>query len=328
MAELTNLLGGYGSGSEDEDASMEDAAGANATGLGLLGGGSPSTSGGDAAAAGEAVQPAGGPPADGDGDEPPGSPSAAAHVVGGPSTNPEPPPEGLSPPVAPAASGSDGGGVEGGMRRDDPRMLLPPELRAPPPGPVDPVIQEKVALIDTVQRQKGVTVMAQLSKDRRWTNPTFLDKMVAHFDLNPYGTCFGPEVWDPTALPESDTWPKLEEELKAAAARRAEEASRRDQLQFTSGGLQAPMAPAGGGLAPGGGRAPIGAAAAAAAAAAKAVAAASAAAGVHPSGAPRVPLSSADPRLLQAQAVAQSLAARAAGLPPAASGSKRTKWDA
>jgi hypothetical protein len=128
-------------------------------------------------------------------------------VIGGPSTNPEPPPEGLSPPVAPAASGSEGGS-EGGLRRDDPRLLLPPELRDPPPGPVDPVIQEKVALIDTVQRQKGVTVMAQLSKDRRWTNPTFLDKMVAHFGLDPYGTCFSGEVWDPTALPESDSWPK------------------------------------------------------------------------------------------------------------------------
>jgi hypothetical protein len=45
--------------------------------------------------------------------------------------------------------------------------MLPPELREAPPGPVDPVIQEKVALIDQVQRQKGVTVMSQLSKDRR-----------------------------------------------------------------------------------------------------------------------------------------------------------------
>jgi hypothetical protein len=43
---------------------------------------------------------------------------------------------------------------------------------------------------------------------RRWNNPTFLDKMVAHFELEPYGTCFRQEVWDPKALPEGDTWPK------------------------------------------------------------------------------------------------------------------------
>lgn len=43
---------------------------------------------------------------------------------------------------------------------------------------------------------------------RRWANPTFLDKMVAHFELEPYGTCFKQEVWDPKALPEGDTWPK------------------------------------------------------------------------------------------------------------------------
>jgi hypothetical protein len=32
--------------------------------------------------------------------------------------------------------------------------------------------------------------------------------MVAHFELDPYGTCFKPEVWDPKALPAADTWPK------------------------------------------------------------------------------------------------------------------------
>jgi hypothetical protein len=126
----------------------------------------------------------------------------------GPSTNPEPPPEGLSPPGAGGSDGVGGGGPGGSGGGGDPRLMLPPELRASPPGPVDPVIQEKVALIDQVQRQKGMTVMAQLSKDRRWANPTFLDKMVAHFELDPYGTCFKPEVWDPKSLPEGDTWSK------------------------------------------------------------------------------------------------------------------------
>ena len=42
----------------------------------------------------------------------------------------------------------------------------------------------------------------------RWNNPTFLEKMVSHFGLDPYGTCFKPEVWDPKSLPEGDTWPR------------------------------------------------------------------------------------------------------------------------
>lgn len=30
--------------------------------------------------------------------------------------------------------------------------------------------------------------------------------MVKYFNLDPYGSCFKPEVWDPKALPEADTW--------------------------------------------------------------------------------------------------------------------------
>jgi hypothetical protein len=76
------------------------------------------------------------------------------------------------------------------------------------------------------------------------------------------------------------------------------------------------------GLAPGvpGQRAPIGLAAA------KAAATAAAMTGQHGSGVPRAPISSSDPRLIQAQAVAQALAAKA-GLPPAPGAKPGRKWD-
>jgi hypothetical protein len=95
-------------------------------------------------------------------------------------------------------------------------------------------------------------------------------------------------------------------------------------VQFQSSGLQAPSAPVAAGLAPGapGARAPIGLAAAKAAAAA----AAAAMAGQHGGGVPRAPISSSDPRLIQAQAVAQALAAKA-GLPPAPVAKPARKWD-
>ncbi len=115
---------------------------------------------------------------------------------------------------------------------------------------------------------------------------------------------------------------RLDEELKAAAARRAEEAVQRSQVAFHSAGLQAPTAPTHGGLSAGGAgggggagtsRAPIG------------IGAAAAAAAKGGSGAPpRAPLSSSDPRLIQAQALAQALAAKGA----AAAAAKRSKWDA
>lgn len=232
MADLANLLGGYGSGSEDDeadnnqDASMGSPAGGATDAL-------LAAAGGVVVRAGETAAGAGDGDGDGDGEAGASAPSRSAmdtddatpaaaggsqqhpHVMEGPSTNPEPPPEVAATSQRPAdgVDGVDGDGDDASpgaaASAPDPRLLLlPPELRDPPPGPVDPVILEKAALIDRVQRQKGVTIMETLARDRRWSNPTFLEKMVGHFGLDPYGSCFRPEVWDPKALPEEDTWPR------------------------------------------------------------------------------------------------------------------------
>lgn len=46
--------------------------------------------------------------------------------------------------------------------------------------------------------------MHAIRKDRRWQNPKFLQKSVEYFDLEQYGTCLSPDVWDPSAVSDED----------------------------------------------------------------------------------------------------------------------------
>jgi hypothetical protein len=74
----------------------------------------------------------------------------------------------------------------------------------------------------------------------------FLEKMVEHFSLDPYGSCFPKEVWDPTALPPEDTWAQLSKALKRADQRRAAERAARAAVAFGSGGVHMPATAAAG----------------------------------------------------------------------------------
>jgi hypothetical protein len=97
-----------------------------------------------------------------------------------------------------------------------------------------------------IKADTGKTVMDAMRTMRAWNNPDFLEKMVEHFSLDPYGSCFPKEVWDPTALPPEDTWAQLSEALKRAEQRRAAERAARAAVPFGSGGVQMPATTAAG----------------------------------------------------------------------------------
>jgi hypothetical protein len=166
-----------------------------------------------------------------------------------------------------------------------------------------------------IKIRTGHTVMDAMRRMREWNNPDFLEKMVEHFSLDPYGSCFPKEVWDPTALPPEDTWAQLSEALKRADQRRAAERAARAAVAFGSGGVQMPATAAAG----------LGAAAAAAAG------------GVHQlqqapkgPGLPRAPITAAAAGGMDAAKAAQLAQAAAQARVIAAGMQQRagSKWDA
>ena len=102
--------------------------------------------------------------------------------------------------------------------------------------------------------QTGKTVMDQLKKMRAWNNPDFLEKMVDHFQLQQYGSCFPKEIWDAENLPPEDTWKELQQQIAVAEERKAAE-RKAGVVSFQSGGTL-PGGGTAGGLAAGGGLPP------------------------------------------------------------------------
>ncbi|WIA19382.1 hypothetical protein OEZ85_004005 [Tetradesmus obliquus] len=333
MAGLGALLGGYGSGS-DEDDEMEEGQHVDSPSgalplLGMLGGAasaSPSKAEQLAAAADAAgatqqqqQQQQG---TDSDMDHP-----LPLRVMDGPSTNPEPPLEGLSPPhadmvglagtagadaapdqAAAAAAAGDPDAADAAADADaaaaDPaRLILPPELREPPPGQPSEGMQARVESIYRTQMQTGKSIVSVLRKNRRWQNPDFLEKMVRYYHLDQYGSSLSSDVFDPKGIPDEDKWPAL------AAVLQQRKRARGAEVQFRSSGQQQQQ------------QAGAGAAAAAAAAAALPGGGGAAAAG---SGLPAAPkMLPPDPRKVevaqaQAQALANALLSNA---------TKKSKWD-
>ncbi|KAI3429437.1 hypothetical protein D9Q98_005531 [Chlorella vulgaris] len=107
----------------------------------------------------------------------------------------------------------------------DPMSRLPPEMREPPEGECDPVMQARVANWLYLQRTRGKFINDEIRKSRGYRNPEFFSKMVEHLEIEQYGTAFAPEVYDPAALPPQDyldalqkEWAGEEERRKAARA--------------------------------------------------------------------------------------------------------------
>eukprot|EP00891_Asterochloris_glomerata_P007458 jgi/Astpho2/7458/fgenesh1_pg.00114_%23_70_t len=118
-----------------------------------------------------------------------------------------------------------------------PLRQLPPELMQPPDTPCDPACVLQVQKFIETQQKTNKSLNRELRKSRGYRNPYFLRSTVESFKLQEGGTCFAPEIWDPTALPKEDfkealtaEWEKFDAERKA----------RRQQhgTQFKSGGTE------------------------------------------------------------------------------------------
>ena len=53
-------------------------------------------------------------------------------------------------------------------------------------------------------KQSGSTISQAFKNHRDYTNPVFLEKMIGFFEIEQYGTCFDPAIFDPEALPRED----------------------------------------------------------------------------------------------------------------------------
>ena len=53
-------------------------------------------------------------------------------------------------------------------------------------------------------KQGGKTISQAFKDHRDYTNPVFLEKMITHFDIDQYGTCFDPSIFSPKSLRRED----------------------------------------------------------------------------------------------------------------------------
>ena len=74
-------------------------------------------------------------------------------------------------------------------------------------------VQAKVNGFLDSKLNRGVTLAGALAKHRGSRNPDFLRKMVEHFEIQEYGSCFSKECFDLEALSKEDFYDRLAEVL-------------------------------------------------------------------------------------------------------------------
>ena len=65
-------------------------------------------------------------------------------------------------------------------------------------------LQERVSHYLQIQKDKGRFINIELRSSRGYRNPDFLSHTVEHFQLDPHGTCYPKEIFDPHNLPKED----------------------------------------------------------------------------------------------------------------------------
>ena len=65
-------------------------------------------------------------------------------------------------------------------------------------------LQEKVREYITKQEETGNTITSSLKSLSGYKNPDFLQHCVKYDDINQYGSCYPPEIFDPANLPAED----------------------------------------------------------------------------------------------------------------------------
>ena len=98
------------------------------------------------------------------------------------------------------------------------------------------ILQARVADFLLRQQRSGKHVSNEIRKNRDYRNPYFLEKMVTFYGIDPLGSAFPREAFDPHGLPPEDSAQALLNEFQAWQAKRREERERTQRIEFTKGG--------------------------------------------------------------------------------------------
>lgn len=105
--------------------------------------------------------------------------------------------------------------------------------------------QDKIVKLLGIQ-SKGRFLNAELRSSRPYRNPDFLSHTVKHFELDPHGTCYPLDVYDPNALHKEDYYDKLTAEHNLWRERKTQQQQQSQRVDFVKGGTEKAAAGPGG----------------------------------------------------------------------------------
>ena len=106
-------------------------------------------------------------------------------------------------------------------------------------------VQDKIVKL-LGKQSKGRFLNAELRSSRPYCNPDFLSHTVKHFELDPHGTCYPADVFDPNALHQEDFYDKLALEHNLWRERKTQQQQQNQRVDFVKGGTEKPASGPGG----------------------------------------------------------------------------------
>ena len=97
-------------------------------------------------------------------------------------------------------------------------------------------LQAKIDRLLKIQEQQGRYFNAELRSSRGYRNPDFLSHTVKHFELDPHGTCYPADIFDPNALHKEDFYDRLIADFTQLREKKAQQQSR--GVDFVKGGTE------------------------------------------------------------------------------------------
>lgn len=114
------------------------------------------------------------------------------------------------------------------------------------PNILGALVQERVNNYLRIQQEKGRYINDALRQSRGYRNPDFLSHTVDHFQLDPHGTCYPKEIFDPHNLPKEDYQDALLAEFQQWQDKKRQHQQQHQSIDFAKGGtVKAPGGPGG-----------------------------------------------------------------------------------
>ena len=108
------------------------------------------------------------------------------------------------------------------------------------------LVQERIRHYLEIQQTKGRYINVELRSSRAYRNPDFLSHTVDHFQLDPHGTCYPKEIFDPHNLPAEDFHDALLAEWSQLREKKQQQQQQIQRIDFARGSTeQTRMGPAG-----------------------------------------------------------------------------------